>query len=79
VTTIEAGIPGTAGELAFGLGHVYATIFQIPITEIDPATNTVTRQWTGAGGDSVHAEHGSLWLSNLRDGTVCFQRRLKLY
>jgi virginiamycin B lyase len=70
VTTIEAGIPGTGGELAFGLGHVYATIFQIPITEIDPATNTVTRQWTGAGGDSVHAGHGSLWLSNLRDGTV---------
>ena len=70
VATIEAGIPGGGGELAFGLGHVYATIFQIPITEIDPATNTVSRQWTGPGGDSIRAGHGSLWLSNLRDGTV---------
>ena len=36
VATIEVGIPGTGGEIAFGLGHVWATVFQIPISEIDP-------------------------------------------
>jgi YVTN family beta-propeller protein len=66
VANIEAGIPGSGGELAFGAGHVWATIFSIPITEIDPAKNAVIKQWTGAGGDSIRVGHGSIWLSNLR-------------
>jgi DNA-binding beta-propeller fold protein YncE len=66
VANIEVGIPGTGGELAFGSGHVWATAFQIPISEIDPAVNQVVRQWTGAGGDSIRVGHGSVWLSNLR-------------
>jgi virginiamycin B lyase len=68
--TVEAGISGGGGEIAFGFGHVWATIFQIPITEVDPATNTVIRQWTGPGGDSIRAAHGSIFLSNLRDHNV---------
>ena len=67
VATIECGIPGTGGELAFGDGAVWATVFQIPITKIDPATNTVTKQWAGPGGDSIRVAHGSVWLSNLRE------------
>ncbi len=66
VSTIAVGIPGTGGEIAFGLGRVWATVFQIPISEIDPATNEVTRQWFGSGGDSIRAGHGSIWLSDLR-------------
>ena len=68
--SVEAGIPGPGGEIAFGLGRVWATVFQIPISEIDPETNKVVRQWFGAGGDSIRAAHGSLWLSNLRDHTI---------
>ena len=70
VATIEAGIPGTGGEIAFGLGRVWATVFQIPISEIDPAKNQVVRQWVGEGGDSIRAGHGSVWLSNLRAHTI---------
>ncbi len=70
IATIEAGIPGSGGEIAFGLGRVWATVFQIPITEIDPKTNQVVRQWVGDGGDSIRAGHGSVWLSNLRAHNV---------
>jgi YVTN family beta-propeller protein len=70
IATIEAGIPGTGGEIAFGEGYVWATIPQIPVTEIDPATNTVVKQWAGPGGDSIRAGHGSVWLSNLREQNV---------
>jgi YVTN family beta-propeller protein len=70
IATIEAGISGPGGEIAFGEGHVWATIFQIPITEIDPATNTVVKQWVGPGGDSIRVGHGSVWLSNLQAGNV---------
>jgi len=67
---IEVGVPGTGGEIAFGDGHVWATVFEIPISEIDPATNQVVKQWFGPGGDSIRVAHGSIWLSNLRDGNV---------
>ncbi|HLH42754.1 MAG TPA: YncE family protein [Bryobacteraceae bacterium] len=70
LANIEVGAPGTGGEIAFGEGHVWATVFEIPISEIDPATNQVVKQWFGAGGDSIRAAHGSLWLSNLREGNV---------
>ncbi len=70
IVNIEAGIPGNGGEIAFGEGHVWATIPQIPLTEIDPATNQVVKQWAGPGGDSVRVGHGSVWLSNLRQQNV---------
>jgi virginiamycin B lyase len=70
IANIPVGIPGTGGELAFGDGHVWATVFQVPISEIDPATNSVVKQWFGPGGDSIRVGHGSVWLSNLRDGNV---------
>lgn len=67
LANIECGIPGTGGELAFGEGAVWATVFQIPITKIDPATNAVSKQWAGPGGDSIRVAFGSVWLSNLRE------------
>jgi virginiamycin B lyase len=70
IANIEVGVPGTGGEIAFGEGHVWATVFEIPISEIDPVTNRVVKQWFGPGGDSVRVAHGSVWLSNLRDGNV---------
>lgn len=70
IATIAVGVPGSGGEIAFGEGHVWATVFQIPLSEIDPATNQVVKQWFGAGGDSVRVGHGSVWLSNLREQNV---------
>ncbi len=66
LATIETGAPGTGGEIAFGEGYVWFTVFEIPITQIDPATNQVVKQWFGPGGDAIRVGHGSIWLSNLR-------------
>jgi virginiamycin B lyase len=70
VANIPAGIPGTGGEIAFGEGSVWATVFQIPMSRIDPATNTVVQQWLGKGGDSIRVGHGSIWLTDLAHGMV---------
>ena len=70
IANIEAGIPGGGGEIAFGEGFVWVTIPQIPITQVDPATNTVVKQWVGPGGDSIRAAHGSVFLSNLGQHNV---------
>jgi virginiamycin B lyase len=67
---ISAGIPGLGGEIAFGGGAVWATVFDFPITRIDPATNTVTGQWHGPGGDSIRCAHGTLWLTSLLGAKV---------
>lgn len=70
VTTIEVGIPGGGGEIAYGAGSVWVTVFDIPLSQIDPETNKVVRQWFGPGGDSIRVGHGSLWLSNIRQQNV---------
>lgn len=67
---IQVGIPGTGGEIAFGEGYLWATVFEIPISQIDPATNKVVHQWLGPGGDSIRAGFGTVWLSNLRQGNL---------
>lgn len=66
IANIETGAPGTGGEIAYGEGYIWFTVFEIPITQIDPKTNTVVKQWFGAGGDAIRVGHGSVWVSNLR-------------
>jgi virginiamycin B lyase len=46
------------------------TLFDYPLTRIDPSTNSVVQQFFGPGGDAVRVGHGSVWLSNLRAGNV---------
>jgi DNA-binding beta-propeller fold protein YncE len=65
LATIPAGIPGLGGEIAYGGGSVWATVFGFPITRIDPATNRVVQQFAGTGGDSIRFAHGSIWLTFL--------------
>ena len=68
--TIACGLPGEGGDLSFGDGYVWAALFRIPLTQIDPRTNKVIRQWAGPGGDGMRAGGGSVWLSNLMQQTV---------
>lgn len=70
LATIAAGIPGLGGEIAYGGGSVWATVFGFPITRIDPKTNKVIQQWTGKGGDSIRFAHGSVWLTFLGGAKV---------
>src|SRR5438874_89808 len=70
VATIEVGIPGEGGDIALGEGSVWATSFDVPLSRIDLATNKVVQQFVGTGGDAIRVGLGSVWLSNLRAGTV---------
>jgi virginiamycin B lyase len=69
-STIAAGIPGHGGEITFGAGYVWATLIDVPLTQISPVTNTVVHQWTGSGGDAVRFGHDSLWLTHLHGGRL---------
>jgi virginiamycin B lyase len=70
IATIQAGIPGHGGEICFGASSVWATVIDIPLTQIFPASNKVVRQYTGPGGDSVRFGFHSLWLTHLRAGLL---------
>ena len=70
VATIEVGVPGTGGDIATGEGAVWLSIRAMPVIRIDPATNKVTAQLTGPGGDAMRVGHGYVWLSNGRQHTV---------
>jgi DNA-binding beta-propeller fold protein YncE len=70
LATIPAGIPGLGGEIAYGGGSVWATVFGYPITRIDPAQNRVVQQWKGEGGDSIRYAHGAVWLTFLAGSKV---------
>jgi virginiamycin B lyase len=70
VATIDVGLPGTGGDIAAGEGAVWVTTRDIPVTRIEVATDTVTHQFVGPGGDAIRVLHGSVWLSNGRWSNV---------
>jgi virginiamycin B lyase len=70
VATIDVGLPGGGGDIAAGEGAVWVTSRDIPVTRIDVATDTVTHQFIGPGGDAIRVLHGSVWLSNGRWSNV---------
>lgn len=67
--TIAAGLAGPGGDISAGNGAVWATLFGFPVTRIDPATNKITVQYVGEGGDALRAGGGMVWLSNYKSGT----------
>lgn len=70
VATIEVGVPGTGGDIATGEGAVWLSIRTMPVIRIDPASDKVTAQLVGPGGDAMRVGHGYVWLSNGRQHTV---------
>jgi YVTN family beta-propeller protein len=70
VETIEVGVPGPGGDIAFGEGSLWVTSFEFPISRNDPASGKVVQQFAGEGGDAIRVGLGSVWLSNLKAGTV---------
>lgn len=70
VATIPLGIPGHGGDIAWGAGSVWATMRDVPLTQIDGATGKPVRQWIGSGGDSLRFGHDSVWLTDYELGTL---------
>lgn len=69
--TIELETPGaTQGGIAVGGGFVWVTVDGFPLTRIDPATDKVVQQFWGEGGGAIQFGFNSIWLSNLKSGTL---------
>jgi hypothetical protein len=70
IATITAGIPGPGADICYGADSVWASVFDVPLTLIDPKSDRVVRQWVGAGGDSLRFAFNSIWLTDYRRGLL---------
>jgi len=70
IATIQVGIPGAGGDIGYGADSVWPTVFGVPLTRLDTATNKVVRQWVGKGGDSLRYGFGSIWLTDYKKGLL---------
>lgn len=62
IATLDAGIPGQGGDIAVGEGFVWATMIDVPLTQVDPKTNEVVVQYVGKGGDALRIGFGAAWM-----------------
>jgi streptogramin lyase len=62
--TIDTGVDSNTGEIGFGGGYVWVSAPRVAAAvQIDPATNTVVRRYTGkATSGLVRFGSGSLWI-----------------
>ena len=70
LATIQLGIAGPGGDIAYGGGKIWVTTRGIPLTEINPASNEVARQWVGPGGDSLRFGNDAVWMTDYEAGTL---------
>jgi len=70
VATIQAGIPGTGGDIGYGADSVWLTVFDVPLTRVEATTNRVVKQWVGEGGDSLRFGFDSLWITDYKKGLL---------
>jgi virginiamycin B lyase len=68
--TISTGIPSAGGDICYGIKEIWTTVFDVPLTRIDPQTNAVLWQWVGHGGDSMRFGHNSLWMTDYKKGLL---------
>ena len=70
VDTIQVGIPGTGGDIGYGADSVWLSVFDVPLTRIEAASNRVVKQWIGKGGDSLRIGFDSLWVTDYKKGLL---------
>lgn len=68
--TTALGTPGKGGDISFGAGMVWTTVWKVPLSMIDGASAALRCRWIGAGGDSLGIGHGAIWLTDYHAGMV---------
>ncbi len=78
IATIEIGVPGEGGDLCIGEGYVWVSAEGVPLSQIDPRTNKLIRQYVGGEkDDTLRVDFGSAWIIDELKGQV-WQVNLKM-
>jgi YVTN family beta-propeller protein len=71
VARIAAYAPTRAGDISAGGGFVWLSVNKMPVTRIDPRTNSVTHQFVGGdGADAIRWGSDAVWVGDHKVGQV---------
>ena len=71
IATIELGGAGPGGDLWVEDGTVWASAEGVPVSVVDPKTNTLVRQFAGGQkADTLRAAFGAVWVVDELQGQV---------
>lgn len=71
LATIEVGVPGEGGDLTIADGFVWVSAESIPLSQIDPKTNQLIRQYVGGRkDDTLRVGFGSAWIVDEDEGEI---------
>jgi virginiamycin B lyase len=71
VATVEVGVPGEGGDLSIAEGYVWVSAEGVPLSQIDPRTNKLIRQYVGGvNDDTLRVDFGSAWIVDELNGQV---------
>jgi glutamine cyclotransferase len=70
--TIDLGVPGTGGSLAYGEGNLWVSMPGYPIARIDTTAEKekVVQQFHGEGGGMIAVGLSSIWIASPGSNTV---------
>jgi virginiamycin B lyase len=69
--TIDVGVPGEGGDLAIGENYVWVAADGVPLSQIDPRTNRLMRQFAGGKrDDTLRVGFGSAWIVDELHGEI---------
>ena len=71
LATIEVGVPGDGGDLSIGEDYVWVSAEGVPLSQIDPKTNKLIRQFVGGRkDDTLRVGFGSAWVVDEDNGEI---------
>jgi len=71
VATVEVGVPGEGGDLSIGEDYVWVSAEGVPLSQIDPRTNKLIRQYVGGSkDDTLRVGFGSAWIVEEMTGQI---------
>lgn len=71
IASIDVGVPGEGGDLSIGEHYVWVAAERVPLSQIDPATNRVLRQFAGGRhDDTMRVGFGAAWIVDENHGQI---------
>ena len=71
VASIDVGVPGEGGDISISDGFVWVSAEGVPLSQIDPRTNRLVRQFAGGKReDTLRVGFGSAWIVDEIHGQI---------
>jgi virginiamycin B lyase len=69
--TIDLSVPGPGGDISIGENYVWVSAEHVPLSQIDPHTNRLIRQFAGGRlDDTLRVGFGSAWIVDEAHGQI---------